>query len=232
VSATPAVPLTAVLFDFGGTLDSDGIPWKARFFRLWSQEIGSVEPERFDRAFYEADDALVGNLPADLPLADTARRLAAGLASGLSAGRGNACERVASRFCEEAREHLAASAHLLERLASRYRLAVVSNFYGNLAAVCAEAGLPPAIAAAIDSAAVGAEKPDPRIFEAALRAVGARPSEALFVGDSLARDMAGARVLGMRHAWIAGDQNGDSPSACCPQDTVLKRLADLEQVIA
>jgi len=137
VSATPAVPLTAVLFDFGGTLDSDGIPWKARFFRLWSEEIGELEPERFDRAFYEADDALVGNLPADLPLAATAGRLAAGLANGLSAGHGSACERVASRFCKEARDHLAGSVRLLERLASRYRLAVVSNFYGNLATVCA-----------------------------------------------------------------------------------------------
>ena len=107
MSATPAVPLTAVLFDFGGTLDSDGIPWKARFFRLWSEEVGEVEPERFDRAFYDADDALVGNLPVDLPLAETAGRLAAGLANGLSAGHGSACERVASRFCEEAHGHLA-----------------------------------------------------------------------------------------------------------------------------
>jgi len=233
VSATDVPPLAALLFDFGGTLDSDGIPWKTRLFRLWSEEIGEVELARFDLAFYDADDALVGNLPGDLSLRETVRRLATGIAKGLSAKNGRASEVIVSRFCEDAFEHLSASALLLESLASRYRLAIVSNFYGNLPAVCAEAGLTPSLAATIDSAAVGASKPDPRIFEAALSAVHARPSEALLVGDSLARDMAGARALGMRHAWMAGDQAAAAAvSACCPEDPVLKRLADLVEVIA
>jgi len=139
VTRTDAPPLAALLFDFGGTLDSDGIPWKTRFFRLWSEEIGEVEPARFDRAFYDADDALVGNLPGHLSLRETVRRLATGIAKGLSSKNGRASEVIVSRFCEDAFEHLSASALLLESLASRYRLAIVSNFYGNLPAVCAEA---------------------------------------------------------------------------------------------
>ncbi len=31
-------PRASVLFDFGGTLDADGIPWKERFFRLYQAE--------------------------------------------------------------------------------------------------------------------------------------------------------------------------------------------------
>ena len=62
---------SAVLFDFGGTLDADGIAWKERFHRLFETEGVAVAPGQFDPAFYAADDALVGTVPATLPLEDT-----------------------------------------------------------------------------------------------------------------------------------------------------------------
>ena len=221
---------SVLLFDFGGTLDAEGIPWKARFHRLWREECGEIGPERFDRAFYEADDALVAALPPGTSLAETARRLARGLVERLAARNGSAAERIASRFCSEAQERLSASALLLKELAARYRLGVVSNFYGNLAAVCEEAGLGPHLSVAIDSAAVGVEKPDPRIFQAALDALKVDARDALFIGDSPARDMAGARAIGMRHVLLSG--GGASVSACCPEDSVIRRLADLPGVLA
>ena len=65
-SPTAARPLTrcrAVLFDFGGTLDADGHPWKERVARLLGEEGLALTPERFDPVFYAADDALVGAVP-------------------------------------------------------------------------------------------------------------------------------------------------------------------------
>ena len=220
----------ALLFDFGGTLDAEGVPWKERFRRLWREEVGAVDPEAFDNAFYDADDALVGTIAPEAPLPETAHRLAAGLAQRLSPEDAAAPDRVASRFCAEAAACLCASSELLRELAGRYRLGVVSNFYGNLSAVCSEAGLAPLLSVAIDSAAIGVEKPDPRIFEAALSALGVPSSEALFVGDSPARDMAGARGVGMRHVLLAG---GGAPPfrACCPGDPVIRRLADLKELL-
>lgn len=47
----------------------------------------------------------------------------------------------------------------------------------------------------------GALKPDPRVFAHALRLAGVRPTEALMVGDSLERDVDGARAAGM-HAIL------------------------------
>jgi len=52
--------------------------------------------------------------------------------------------------------------------------------------------------AVIDSAAVGIRKPDPRIWGPALAATGARPEEAIHVGDSLLTDVGGARGAGIR----------------------------------
>ena len=220
----------ALLFDFGGTLDADGLPWKERFFRLWRAEGEDVPRERFDKAFYAADDALVGHLPPELSLEDTVRRLAYGVSENLGTQDAGVASRVAARFCADAFLVLTRSARVLERLSARYGLAVVSNFYGNLAAVCEDAGLSPFLSATVDSAAVGCCKPDAEIFRAALRKLGAVPSEAVFVGDSRERDMAGARALGMRHILLSADPAA-APAPCCGGDAVIRSLSDLPDLL-
>jgi FMN phosphatase YigB (HAD superfamily) len=224
-------PISALLFDFGGTLDSDGIAWRQRFFRLWREEVADVPPERFDAAFYAADDALVGALPPSFTLPETAARLAAGIAGRLGSAPGASVDRVAARFAQDSFRGLAASAELLARWKDRYRLGVVSNFYGNLAAVCAESGLAEHLSVAIDSACLGCSKPDPRIFRAALEELSIPPERAIFVGDSPGRDMEGARALGMRHVRVSGGVSGVEPGACCPGDRAIARLADLEDLL-
>lgn len=214
----------ALLFDFGGTLDADGLAWKDRFRRLFAEEAG-VAPQGFDRAFYDTDDALVGAVSADLPFSETVRLIAQGVAEKLSCPE--AAARVSERFLADANRSLASSRKVLERLSERYRLGIVSNFYGNLEAVCRETGLAPHLTAAVDSTVVGATKPDPRIFRAALSAVSALPGEAVFVGDSLPRDMAGARDLGMKHVWV---RSGDG-SPCCPGDRVIGSVRELPEVL-
>jgi HAD superfamily hydrolase (TIGR01549 family) len=222
-------PVSALLFDFGGTLDADGVAWKERFSRLWRAEGEDVSPERFDRAFYAADDALVGAVPATLSLAETVERLARGVGERLGTSDESLAGRVASRFCEDAREYLNRSGELLALLASRYRLGVVSNFYGNLAAVCRDAGIQRHLLAAVDSADIGSCKPDPAIFQAALALLEAGPAESVFIGDSPARDMAGARGVGMRHVLLAGESSGGL-RPCCAGDSMIRRLEDLEEM--
>jgi putative hydrolase of the HAD superfamily len=79
----------------------------------------------------------------------------------------------------------------------------VSNFYGNLEGACESSGLAPLFGAMADSQRVGAEKPDPAIFQAALSELQAKPETSVMVGDSLRRDFEGARRSGMRFIWIA-----------------------------
>jgi putative hydrolase of the HAD superfamily len=78
------------------------------------------------------------------------------------------------------------------------RLAVVSNWDCSLPSALAEVGLAAAVDAVIVSAVVGAQKPDPRIFAAALEELRCAPEEGLFVGDSIDTDVAGARAAGLR----------------------------------
>ena len=217
----------AILFDFGGTLDADGVAWKERFSAIARAQGLAPTPEAFDRAFYTADDALVGTLPKDLPLRETVERLASGLVRELHAGS-ELGDRIALRFLADSLAKLTENAALLEQLSRRFRLGIVSNFYGNLESVCASTGIAKHLGVAIDSAAVGFEKPDPRIFQAALSALDIRPEAAIFVGDSLPRDMMGARDLGMPHVYVAPGHT----TACCPQDRVIGAVTELLEMYA
>jgi putative hydrolase of the HAD superfamily len=54
------------------------------------------------------------------------------------------------------------------------------------------------VSAIVDSALIGAEKPDPRIFAAALQAAGSPAERAVHVGDSVWFDVEGAVAAGVR----------------------------------
>jgi putative hydrolase of the HAD superfamily len=56
--------------------------------------------------------------------------------------------------------------------------------------------------AVVISGEVGVPKPESRIFEIALERIGASVDEAVMVGDSLARDVAGAHAAGLPAVWI------------------------------
>jgi putative hydrolase of the HAD superfamily len=225
MTAPPPARARALLFDFGGTLDAQGVPWKERFYRIAREEGLDLPQAEFDPAFYGATDALEGTIPREAGLRETIERVADGLSTRLRREPA-LLRRIGARFYDDSARQLAESAALLAGLRGRYRLGIVSNFYGNLQAVLDETGLAPAIEVAVDSTRLGCKKPDPRIFRAALDALDAAPWQAVFVGDSPTRDMQGARAIGMRHVWLRPtDAPGRDP--CCPDDTIIPRLADL-----
>jgi putative hydrolase of the HAD superfamily len=67
--------------------------------------------------------------------------------------------------------------------------------------------------AAVFSSEVGWRKPHPAIFERALELVGAAPERTLFVGDTLATDVAGAHALGMKTVLAVWFRADDDPAA-------------------
>jgi FMN phosphatase YigB (HAD superfamily) len=220
----------AVLFDFGGTLDADGLPWKERVYRLFLEAGAVVARDRFDPSFYKADDELVGAIPPTTSFEETVARLVTGVAAALGLPDRSITAGVARRFIGDSLTNIAGNIPLLRELARRYRLGVVSNFYGNLARVCDDAGILSFFQVLVDSAEIGCTKPDPRIFQRALEALGVPASKATFVGDSLPRDMVGARDVGMRHIWLAGAElSADGP--CCRGDRRIRSLRELEAIL-
>jgi putative hydrolase of the HAD superfamily len=105
---------------------------------------------------------------------------------------------------------------------------VVSNFYGNLDHVLADAGIAELLGAIADSTRLGFFKPDVRIFKEALHQLGVEPGDAVMVGDSLEKDCAPARSLGLKTVWVrnpGAQARGDEAMA----DYQISTLDELER---
>ncbi|MGZ4185374.1 MAG: HAD-IA family hydrolase [Solirubrobacteraceae bacterium] len=105
----------------------------------------------------------------------------------------------------DARPALAAA-----RAAGR-RIVVVSNWDVSLDEALHRLGLAPMLDGVVTSAAVGARKPSPEIFERALALAGVAAHEATHVGDSVDEDIAGARAAGIEAVLIKRDGTPGPP---------------------
>jgi HAD superfamily hydrolase (TIGR01549 family) len=90
----------------------------------------------------------------------------------------------------------------LQALKSRYRLAVISNADGKIRQVLERVGIANYFESITDSGAVGYEKPDRRIFEAALAEMQLSAKDGLYVGDIYGIDYVGATSVGMQAVVI------------------------------
>jgi putative hydrolase of the HAD superfamily len=232
-------PIETLLFDFGGTLDADGVAWKERFHALYRADGLDVADDVFAPVFYAADDPLVGGLPPTTDLSGTVHALTVNLENELARrsavtkteGCGDRGRRIASGFMSGSTATFERNRPILKALSERYQLGIVSNFYGNLEAVCESAGLCTFFKVMVDSHCVGAEKPDPAIFRAALERLGSTPEKTVLIGDSLRRDREGARRMGMRFIWVApaGVQARQSERQAEPAVADLRNIAKVLQ---
>ena len=221
------MPVRAYLFDYGGTLDGEGWHWFDRTVHLYREAGCDLPEELLKRAFYAADEAIAAEarvrgyrlralvdrhveLQMDV-LGDAGRRFGAAVATGF--------RNMTEDGWREARQ-------LFSRLAGRFRLGVVSNFYGNLDVQLEEAGLAPALDTVVESVRVGLEKPDPAIYRLAAERLGLPPADIVMVGDNFARDVVPANAIGMRAVWLR--RGTAPPPEAGIADRVIGALAEIE----
>ncbi len=221
----PAEPPRAVLLDYGGTLDGDALHWFDHFVSLYARVGAALAPETLKPAFYAADDALArvpGVQEFDLR-AMTATHVHLQLQA-----LGRPDERLeralVEAFVADTRAAWDRNRPLLAWLADRVRLGVVSNSCGNMPTLLADGALGP-FEVVVDSATAGVRKPDPAIYLLAAHRLALPPASILHVGDSWERDVAPARHVGMRAAWLA---RADAVMPAAPSGVV--RLASLLQL--
>ncbi len=107
------------------------------------------------------------------------------------------------------------------------KLVVVSNWDVSLVDVLGRLGLAPLLDGVLTSAAAGARKPAPAIFEQGLELAGAPPARALHAGDSVAEDVEGARAAGVEPVLVRRDGAPGPPGV-----VTIATLAELEPLVA
>jgi putative hydrolase of the HAD superfamily len=86
---------------------------------------------------------------------------------------------------------------VLEALRPRFDLAVISNFDGRLRMIFEHLGVSKFFSHVFLSSELGADKPDPLIYQRAVELSGIAPNEALHAGDDAVRDWRGAGAAGL-----------------------------------
>jgi putative hydrolase of the HAD superfamily len=113
-------------------------------------------------------------------------------------------------------------------LARDHRLALVTNGAPDVQREkLSQTALVSSFAVVNISGEIGFGKPDSRIFELTLAALDVAPDDAVMVGDSLARDVAGAHAAGIRAIWI---DRGTPENASLPAPVPDMRVTALKEV--
>ena len=241
--------ITALLFDFGGTLDGPA-HWLDRFLSSYRAAGIEIMRTELNPAFEHATRVAYGatRVVARFGMTDLVRFLVghqfeylrkggpdplrATLEASDAAGRHRFVEAVTNSFVGETSAGLAHSRDVIGPLKNRFKMGIVSNFYGNLDRILAEAKLDRFFAAVADSSRVGIFKPEAGIFEAALKKLQCAPESTAMIGDSLGKDCAPAHKLGMRTVWLrTGPQRGDdTPGRDNDADVTIRSIDEVAQI--
>ncbi len=237
--------ITTLLFDFGGTLDGPA-HWLDRFLSSYRAAGIEIARAELDPAFDHATRIGYGatRVVSRFGMTDLVRFLAGhqfeylrksgpdllrvALDDSGAAGRHRLVEAVTNSFVRETAAGLAHSRAVLGPLKSRFRMGIVSNFYGNLDRILEEAKLDRFFAAVADSSRVGIFKPDEGIFQHALKNLQCAPESAAMIGDSLKKDCVPARKLGMRTVWLRTDPRPGEDSAAA--DVLIRSIDEIAQI--
>ena len=192
--------ITTIPFDVDGTLqDFDGLMRRA--LRDVLRELAQIDPEMARKLDIErmvalrnqVHDRLLGRVTDLDAVREESMREALREAGRPDDALGSYLAQLYFRRRDKLRTLFPDVRPALESLAPDYRLGLLSN--GNSrAAALGIADLMSFEVFAQDHG--GIEKPDPRIFEIALREAGCEPHELLHVGDSQESDVAGALNAG------------------------------------
>jgi len=120
---------------------------------------------------------------------------------------------------------------ILAALRPHAKLAIISNGSPDLQRQkLRRSGLQKYVDTVIVSGEVGVGKPNPAIFQCALRSLDVQASKAVMVGDSLTRDVDGAQRAGIRAVWLNRRAVRPADAKVFP-DAEIRELNDLPRVL-
>ncbi|MGE8425472.1 HAD family hydrolase [Sphingobacterium siyangense] len=207
--------IKGIIFDYGGTLDTNGGHWGAVIWSGYEKYQVPVNLNAFQEAYTYAERQMALQ-PIIKPQFNFLEVLEAKLnvqfdyliAAGYDLDRSLA-HKIAFDGYSLAKNTVEEVKPLLNSLHVKYPIVMVSNFYGNLKSVLDDFGILPYFQSVVESAVVGVRKPDPAIYALGVTEIGLPAQEVLVVGDSYSKDMVPAKAVGCQTLWLKGQTWGE-----------------------
>jgi putative hydrolase of the HAD superfamily len=230
--------IKAVLFDMFDTLmliekeHAFYSPALKRLHEYLVEQGVNVSYDKFKQAYIKARDALLAEADEKLEEPRFNLRISNALRSlGYYFDPfGETVSKATLAFCEEFMKYVRIdpdTKDILLKLHGRYKLGLVSNFAipECVSKLLENHGLEKLFDVIIVSATINRRKPNPEIFEEALRRLRVDASETVFVGDTMDADIKGAKDMGMKAIYIERRFQKEIENVC--PDQKIKRLSEL-----
>lgn len=234
--------MKGIIFDYGGTIDTNSRHWAEVLWASYVEHQVPVDKESFREAYVFGERALA-KYPFVQPhhnfhdvLSLKTKLQVEYLAEQRKLPMDEAClQRYARQIADSCYayvlEVLKVTRPVVATLAERYKLVLVSNFYGNIQTILADFGLADYFAEVVESSVVGVRKPDPAIYRLGVEAMGMEPDQVLVVGDSFSKDVVPAKAVGCKVAWLKGEGWGGEVIDESLPDVIITDLAQLTAYI-
>lgn len=234
--------IKGIIFDYGGTIDTNSRHWAEVLWSKYEEYRIPVDKESFREAYVFGERALakypfvqpehdfhaVLAIKAKLQMEYLALQRKLPMDEAML--QSNAAK-VADSCYNYVREVLAVTRPVVQSLAARYKLVLVSNFYGNIRTILEDFGLLACFDNIIESSVVGVRKPDPAIYRMGVDAMGVDAQCVLVVGDSFSKDVVPAKKVGCRVAWLRGEGWGGEVVDESLPDVIITDLAQLPTLL-
>ena len=221
------------IFDYGGTLDTGGQHWGKVIWHAYEHLQVPVSETDFRDAYVHAERTL-GKNPIIQPdftfyktLETKIRLQLEYLQTSYITPLTSYILPLTSHLYEATVAETSKSREVLLSLKKQYPMVLVSNFYGNIAAMLKEFKLDGIFDTIIESAVVGVRKPDPQIFTLGVEALGMQPDEVVVVGDSMDKDIIPASKAGCHTVWFKGEGWTNDPVDETNAERVITALKQL-----
>lgn len=234
-------PLT-LLFDFGGTLDTAGCHWGKFLWHAYERNAIPVTEGLFREAYVHAErtlgkQAIIQSTDTFLSMLTTKIRIEFDylVRCGWIAVDKEEADRMQRSLVKDVYErvkaNLSVSRSVLTELRKKYRIGLVTNFYGNMSVVLDEFGLASLFDTVTESAVVGVRKPDPQIFRLAVKALNVKAENVVVIGDSYSKDILPAHEIGCHTIWLKGEGWVTEELTTCEADYIIKDLYEVEPIL-
>lgn len=202
--------IKGIIFDYGGTIDTDGIHWGELIGEEYNKAGIGIGRGLYREAYVHGERSLAKSPiiePTDTFHTLLKKKITLQFEylsqqdSQLMLTQEQA-DKIADACYARVNEALALTRGIVQKLAERYPMVLVTNFYGNMPVVLEEFGLTKYFNSIIESSVVGLRKPDPALFNLGVKALGVEADEIVVIGDSYRKDIYPSTTLGCRTVWL------------------------------